>query len=296
MIDTVSLHIDIEPPAEVKEKIREPFLWNGITFSPSYTSKGFIYSYSGRLNNLYLTFNETGLNLGNSWHKYYHGKNWNDYTFSEIVAVYKALNERFDGLIESAQIKRIDYGVNLTANPGQVFNDWYYLRTKIPFPMHYKGKKYGMEFNLDEYSFKGYDKTEQIKRQNYIKLPTQITRLEKSVFKMRSITRRKRNRIPLYTAKDLTNQNIIRQLADDFINTYQNIEKMEKINFKEMSASQIKIVATMRNKEAREALRQTNYRTYKRYLREYRKIVNGLQSTNKTFGMITEKAEYLVNA
>ena len=296
MIDTVSLHIATEPPPEVTERIPEPFLWHGITFAPYYTPKGFIRSYSGHLNNLYLTFNETGLYVGNSWHKYYHGKNWNDYTFSEIVATYEALNARFDGMIETAKIKRLDYGLNLTADPNKIYSNWAYLRTKEPEIMRYKGHPYGRKFYGSEYSFKGYDKAAQTKYQDFITLPNQITRLEKSVFKMRNITHRKINRIPIYTAKDLTNKNIIRQLGNDFLNTYKNIEQMEKVNFREMNASQIKIVATMQNHEAREALRLTNNRTYKRYLDEYRKLIKSQKTENKTFDLISEKVANLTDA
>ncbi len=296
MIDTVALHITTETPPEVKERIPEPFLWYGITFKPTYTPKGFIRSYSGKLNNLYLTFNDNGLYMGNSWHKYYHGNNWNDYTFSEITTTYYALNERFKGLIETATIKRLDYGVNIVSDPINIYGNWLYLRTKTPLPMNYKGNVYGQKFYGTEYNIKGYDKTKQVKYQNFITLPIQITRVEKTVFKMRNISKRKRERIPIYTAKDLTNKNVIRQLANDFIATYQNIEKMETMDFKEMTASQIKIVATMQNKEAREALRQANNRTYKRYLNEYRSILKSQKTINKTMGLITEKVINLVEA
>ncbi len=294
MIDTVNLHINIKPPTEVTERIPERFLWQDITFNPVFTPRGFIRSYTGRLNNLYLTFNENGLYIGNSWHKYYHGKNWNDYTFTEIVATYNALNERFNGLIETAKIKRIDFGVNIKADPIQICGNWMYFRARSPLPMSYRNTVYGKRFIGTEYNFKGYNKTLEVKKQNYITLPDHITRVEKSVFRMRNLTHRKRNRIHLYTAKDLTNQSIIRQLAQDFLTTYQNIEKMSKVNFQELNTSQIKIVATMQNVAAREALRVNSNRTYKRYLSEYRKIVNRQKSENKTFGMIAEKITKLM--
>ncbi len=299
MIDTVNLHINIKPPPEVTERIPEPFIWQDITFAPIYTLKGFIRSYSGRLNNLYLTFTDFGLFLGNSWHKYYHGKNWNDYTFPEIVATYEALNDRFNGLLENATINRLDYGINLTSEPAETFNRWAYYKGKEPDTMKYKRHKYGKKFmgyKDSEYSFKGYDKTAEVKYQTRITLPKQIIRIEKSVNKMRNLNRRKRERIPIYTAKDLSDRNIIRQLANDFLKTYKNIEQMENINLTGLTATEKKIFAAMQNTQVREAMKKENLETYRKDMRTYQDILKRKKTENRTTEMITEKVMNLVNA
>ena len=296
MIDTVTLHIATELPTVVKERLPEDFLWNGIIFSPTYTPKGFIRSYSGHLENLFLTFNKNGLYLGNSWHKYYHGNNYNNYTYPAIVATYTALNERFNGLIETARIKRIDYGINLTADPAQVYGNWAYFRTKKPLSMSYKGKIYGKKFFGTEYNFKGYDKTAQIKYQTCVTLPYQITRIEKTVFKIRNLNRRKREIIPIFTGIDLTNRDIIRQLAQDFLKTYQNIEKMGNINLFGLTATEKKIIAAMQNPTVREAMKKENYETYRKDWKTYKDILERQTSGDKINYLITEKIMNLVEA
>jgi hypothetical protein len=296
MLDTIALHINPNQPKTVLKRSPEPFLWKGIKFEPYYNKKGSIQSYAAKLNNLYLTFNENGLYIANSWHKYYHQNNWSDYTFSEIVDTYNKLNDKFNGLIEKAKIRRVDYGVNMEGTPFEFCSNWMFLRTKSPIPMQDKGKVYGKKFFATEYNLKAYDKTIETKSKYHFLLSKQITRIEKSVFRMRNLTQRKINPIRLTTAKDLTDIAIIRQLADDFCNTCQKIEKVDSINFLVLTAPQIKVVAAMQNPEARKALRKNSYRTFKRYMKTYRKIMKDQKSENLSLKRIRLKVEYLISA
>ena len=299
MIDTVNIHVNIEPPAEVTERIPVKFMWNGIVFAPNYSRKNqILIDYKGNYENLFLTFNDRGLYLGNSWHKLYHGKNWNDYFFTEIVKTYNALNNRFNGMIENAKIIHLDYGVNITADPAEVYENWEYLNGKRPKIEDTRtGREYGLKFKGTEYQFKGYDKTFEVKREKSIIVPAyQITRLEKSVFKMRTLNRRKINRVPIFTGKDLINQENIRKLADDFLLTYQNIEKMEKINYKGLSATEKKIIAIMQNHELREVLKIENPETYRKDLRTYKRLKQDKIVSTNIQELIIEKVANLVSA
>ena len=300
MIDTVSIKADIQPPdymrnliieqSRGKRIVAEPFEHWGLNFSPHYNHNGGLVNYTGKLDNMYLSLFFSGLYVSNSWHKFFtHGNNFTDYTSKDVAETFYILNDQLQGSLNHTAVKKIAYGVVIDVEPD--FKNWFMFRAKTPFPMVDKGNIYGSKIQLTDYSIKAYNKAFEVKRHNGLTISTAY-RIEKEVSYMKHLHKRS-NPIGIFEASDLTNPEILRQLGQDFISTYRQIEKIKAMDLQGLSIHELNVIATMQNQHVREHLKQENNRTFKKYQKEYKTMQKDLISDNETEQKIIEKVSVL---
>lgn len=296
MIDELNTIIQIKQPLEVLQQSIEPFMVNDIKFFPQWHPNGFI-TYNGMIDNLKLNIFNDSLSIKNSWHKFYKGNNYSDYSFTDIKRTYDKLETKLGLSISDAEIKRIGYGCVIKTNPHKVFKSWKYLRNTESKPMYKNGTQYGSFFPFTDYKIKGYDKTFEVWKHNNIRIEPDYFRFEKEVKYMRHLHNRKQP-IGIYKTKDLFNKDILIQLSQDLITNYRLIEKTPQMNLKGLNPKQLRVLAVMENNTLRNELKANHNKTYKRDKELYKNLFKGELNTfnDEVETLITDKLNILLNS
>lgn len=271
MIDNITAVKEFKPPAALNKAKGKPFEYNGIIYSPKYLN-GQVQRYEGTLKNLRLFMYPEKIYLSNSLHKFFHGCNYNDFYSNQLTPSIEAISNSTGINWKDANIKKIEYGCNVSTNVNSVINSLQSYKGKDFQPMINKGIKYGTSCGFDQYRAKGYDKGFQVRKLDKINLKQPLFRWEIQVNNAKYFTRFKQSS-PL-KMDHLFNQQFLMLLAIDALNIYNNTLKVQKLQLSKLTAHEKRVIATMLNSEIRDDLKQHNKETYKRDRRTYKRIVN----------------------
>ncbi|WP_200974841.1 hypothetical protein [Echinicola sp. 20G] len=202
MIDDVLLVMDITPPKEVINGTKQPFIWKDLIFAPSFR-KDCVIKYTATWKNLKLEIWYDQLKVNNSWHKFYHGNNYSDYTFEDIKQTIELFVEKFGLNFLKASIKKLTIGCNLSINSNKYYPRCISLGTTFFQEMrggntHVVYGQYAKQTNI---KFKIYDKQYEVKIHNREKIVPTL-RVEQEM-NMNYIRKRKDTSIRIYTPSDL---------------------------------------------------------------------------------------------
>lgn len=270
MIDDITIEISLDLLPEVRQQTNDCFYKWGLIFVPKWNQTGIV-KYCSQMENLRLTILNDKLYISNSWHKFYKGNNYSDYTHSDIINTCKLLEDSFGKGFERSKINRIAYGIVINEDAKRNYNNWLNYKSKRPLPMHNSGKIYGAMFDFIDFRIKGYDKTFEVKEHEGIGIGDGYFRIESEIKYMRHLHKRKEP-INIFSPKDLFIFENIQLLGNDLMNKYQTIEKNIQIETKGLSMHELNVIASMRDENVRETIKKEHNTTFKRYQREFNKL------------------------
>jgi hypothetical protein len=292
MVDDLKLEIPIEMPLVYREKMPCPFEVNGIIFSPEFNRHGDVLCYSGQLENLYLKMVSGRLLVMNSWHKFYHGDNWSDFTWDDLQNCMHRLADLFGDGFWRARITKLTASVNLSCEAGQYIERLISYKGNPMEPMRPRSSRieYGKRHASTHYNIKVYDKSHEVKLTERLVIPSRL-RIEKEM-KMPYFHNRKKNPIRIYSPSDLTLPSSFDVLGFELFETISSLGFDYGINPMDVQDFQDSIsVVFMGNPEYRKVLKKkSNYRTFKSHERRYEELRNEFQVENAS-GILNELLE-----
>jgi len=183
MIDDLVVEMQVTPPEEVVREVHGTFNYCGVILQPKFRM-GRVTKYYGNLKNLLIEIVYDKMYIKNSWHKYYHGNNYGDYTYREIKETIQLLTDRFGQRFLNAKIKKMAVGCNLPMDAGDVFPKCIALGPDMFQDMKFgnKHRTYGKYIKKTHSKFKVYDKQWEVKEHDRHKTgPTLRVELEMNI-------------------------------------------------------------------------------------------------------------------
>jgi hypothetical protein len=282
MVDDLKIEIPIEPPIEFKEKVTYPFQLNGFVFSPDFNKNGDVVSYSGHCRNLFVKMISGKLLVMNSWHKFYHGENYSDFTWEELQGCLEILSEIFGDEFWKSRITKLTVSVNLSIDAEQVISRLISFDGSPMEPMRPRNSRsvYGKRFATANYNVKVYNKEFEMDRVEKVEIPPTL-RIEKEM-KLPYFQKRRKNPIKIYTPMDLLDAKSFDMLAFELYSVVWSlgfsygIDPMVVQDFHDAT-----VVVFMGDPDYRKVLKKkSNYRTYKNHERRYEELRNEFKVEN----------------
>lgn len=267
-----------EPPKEVINQVREPFFWNNMLWLPRFHPNGFVNSYYVKLENLYFSLRGSELTITNSLQKFYMGNNYEAFTFSDVQKAVKQLDNFFNFSIYDSEVKNTSVAVVIKENEDNTFNNWLEYKGNKPFIMRKNAKVYGAHFKSTDYNIKGYDKTYQTKTVDNITLKENFIRFELEG-KARYFNNRKDN-LGIYKVSDLVDKTKFDALANELLKVYDTIKKQPIIEYQNLLPKEIRLLATMSNKDCFNGLRKHHKETFKKDRIVYAKLLKRIEDSS----------------
>ncbi|MGM0944923.1 MAG: hypothetical protein ACQEW9_07035 [Bacteroidota bacterium] len=298
MVDDLKIEIPIEPPMEFKKKVTHPFQLNGFVFSPDFNKNGDVVSYSGHCRNLFVKMISGKLLVMNSWHKFYHGENYSDFTWLELQVCMETLAEVFGEEFWKSRITKLTVSINLSIDAEQVMSRLISFDGIPMEPMRPRTSRlvYGKRFASTNYNVKVYNKGFEVKKVAGIEIPPTL-RIEKEM-KMTYFQKRRKNPIRIYTPMDLLEPSSFEMLAFEFYRTVWSLgfsyglDPMAVKDFHDAT-----VVVFMGDPDYRRVLKKkSNYRTYKNHERRYEELRNEFKVENYIDvlnSLLKEKLDFL---
>lgn len=223
MIDDLVVVMDIDPPDKVLRRCCAPFEYLGLVFNPIYRN-GLVTGYDHNLKNLRVKLISNKLILSGSWHKFYHGGNWGDYSWREIGETLKELLEVFGEPFLKGRITKLTFACNLPIEPGPILGKIKAIRSVPPSDMlgGTNHKAYGKYHRMTHYRFKIYDKQTEVNIHDKFKIGP-VLRIEKEI-RMRAAKARATNPIKIFTPFDLLRPEFHDHCLDELLNVVRSIE------------------------------------------------------------------------
>ncbi|MBT3418588.1 MAG: hypothetical protein HN427_07425 [Flavobacteriales bacterium] len=271
---------------------------NNIEYFPFYNAKyGFVSYYQSKVENLIIKLTSDKITVTNSWHKFYKGNNYSDYSLKEIYKTYCRLSDLIGFNILDADVKKVSYGLVIETEPKKNYSSWFYYKNSKPAPMMKGAREYGKKFLKTDFNIKGYDKSYEVKSHYGIKLESELFRVEIEVINMKHLNKRK-SPLHIYKVKDLLDYEKLQHLMNDLISKYEAIEKDFIYDIENMKKKDIEVLSMLRFEPVRDFLKKNKNKTYKRYKKRITdlqsKIINSVHSlTNK---LLIKKATNLLNS
>lgn len=244
-------------------------------------------------NNLRFVLNGSRLSISNSLHKFYKRNNYTDFSFSEIKSAIKNI-ESLTGISASHfNIAKLEFGLNIIV--GKVQN--YYLTRFIDYKgkefdkMKNKACQYGVKAQLTEYALKVYDKSEQVKRVDRVKVQENLMRIEIQYFRKR--------RVPLIsTLADLTIKENYSGLLDEMLSILSKVNFSDEADFRDVRSRDREMYFAGQVCRFWEIEKEVNKETYKKKKRRYREIQKKVKKENlldEFRPIIVDKFNYLID-
>jgi hypothetical protein len=271
----------------------KPFEANGIVYSPKYSS-GEVIRYEAQLKNLRLLVYPTKRYLVNSIHKYWHnGCNHTNFTLTDAYNAIEDVNDKTEVNWFEAKVKSLEVGCNITTDANKAINSLLSYKGKDFLPMITGSKKYGAKCIFDVYSVKLYDKELQVKEMDGINIGKPLLRWE-LVMGAKYF-----NRYNLYealTLENLFNPQVHNLIVNDAIGIYNKSLKNQIMDYSKLSLAEKKILACMKDKELREAIKAQHRETYKKDRAAYNKLMRDRSNcfNDNTGELIEEKFKELI--
>jgi hypothetical protein len=218
MFDKMKFNIECKNiPKEIRDQVYTPVEWSGILFEPRINRITGNFDYEGFDRNLFLKFSYPNkLTFSNSIHKYYHGNNFNDFSYSNVHEGINQLAETYSFNLSDALITNIEYGCNnILINGKAIYEEFVGLKGKESQEMSTRsGFVYGRSCRLTDYGLKMYNKSyESLGILDDINI---ILRTELAVGNMKYLRNRKEP-IPIYTLNDVLNKELWYRLSEDLL-------------------------------------------------------------------------------
>lgn len=267
MVDDLKLEIPINPPDEFKGKVSYPFEFNGMIFKPSFNANGEVIHYSAQLDNLFVKLIGAKLLVMNSWHKFYKGNNYSEFSWLEMQDCMKVLEDYFGEEFWDSRISKLTVGLNIVCDAGKFVERLISYKGNPMEPMRPRNSRaiYGKRFASTYYNVKVYDKQFEVLKDSRIHIPNTL-RVEKEM-NMNYFQGRKQNPILIFSPRDLREPTSLWFLGYELHETVHSlgfdygIDPMSTEDFKDAS-----VVVFMSNPEFQKVLKKkSNYRTYKSY-------------------------------
>lgn len=274
MIDDLVVEMQITPPQEVVREIQATFEYCGVIFQPKFRL-GRVTKYYGELKNLMIEIVYDRMFIKNSWHKYYHGNNYGDYTYGEIKETIKLLGERFGRGFFDAKIRKMAIGCNLSMDAGNFFPRCISLGPDIFQDMKFgtNHRIYGKYIKKTHSKFKVYDKQVEVKHHGRPTTIRATLRVELEM-KMKSVQDRKTKPIPVYKVMDLFDEFKICYLMEDLLAKIrllvfdQNLPIEDADSFKD-----VEIKVFMRDPILRKYVKEkSNPKTYRQWAKRFEEL------------------------
>lgn len=273
LVDTIKGFINVDTPTWLLDKPPEAIQFMGHDFWPIWVN-GRLTKYMSIQDGLRLTLAPSGkLYVANSLHKFYKGNNYSDFNFSEVKESVDVLANTIGFNPKDLILTRVDFGVNITANPIPEARNWKGILTREAEPIKSRVTKriVGSKIELADWSIKIYDKKREVYDNDGLKIDGPLTRIEASINRLRSIQKRS-SPINIYSLDDLKSPNVMKQLATDLMTKYRSIEKANSLDWESLSWSQIKVALITTHPEFRQLYNQVDRNTLKRLRADYRAI------------------------
>lgn len=134
------------------------------------------------------------------------GKNFDDFTYLQIVYSLKEISAIFNHPLEKFKLQNLEFGVNLevTQSVSDILNQIHSYKGTKRGSRHYKNGEM-CSFNLSQYSIKLYDKGRQHNLEN------QLIRIELKARKMQFLNRK---HLKIHTLNDLIDVTVLKELGN----------------------------------------------------------------------------------
>ena len=298
MIDDIKLDISLDISEELNVFISKVYDLHGILFYPVLNTKtGQVKYWESTYENLKLRLTNDSLVVLNSWHKFFKGNNYSDYSLSQIIETYKDISEILDIDILNATVKKISYGLVVNTPADINYNNWSFYKSKPPTPMMKGSKQYGAKFYFTDFNIKGYDKKMELKLHSGIIVEQEMFRFEVEVKYMKHLLKRKKP-VNIYTVADVLDYENIQYLMNDLLTKYSTIEKLPFYNFTQLNKQDRLIVSMLSFAQARTFLQKKENHTYKRYKTKLKLIkrLSDEEYHHTTLRLLNDKATQLLNS
>ena len=208
-----------------------------------------------------------------SLHKYYHGNNYSQFTFSDFIHCIKKLKNEFGILSDNARIKRFEFGVNIypSITPNSITERTIaYKRER--FCQMQKGRIggiLGIYCDLDRFKIKIYDKGK------HYSLKQNVLRFEIVVKKM--VQMHKVWSINVHTLQDLCSRSIWQKLLFILLETYDHILIDEISNEEILNIKERRLYLRYRNSDGfKRAQRNLHRNTFGNQVNRFKKLQSGV--------------------
>lgn len=293
--DTIKIKKQLDQlPKEVLRCTRAPFYWGNSLWLPTFNKYGDAVRYHTDINNLRVKLRGHEIIIENSLQKFYMGNNYQDFTYSQVVEAFQKLNTVLPFTIRDANIVKLSTGVVIQEEAQPIFESWLEYKGKSPRIMTNRNTIYGAYFQATNYKIKGYDKTFEVKQHNQVSLNDNYFRFELEAYS-RHFTSRSQP-IQTVTVQDLMNPSTFNALADNLFKVYQDIKKKPFFDYQKWSLKEIRLLATMANKETANGLKKYHEHTYKKDRKAYLKLIkenDNNKLNNQVLQQLIEKIEFI---
>ena len=282
MFDDIKITCNETPMGLTLPNDREPFEHAGLTFVPTYSRTGEIQHWTTDCKNLRFKVTQSSTTVQNSLHKYAHGVNFTDFSFTEVCKTVNELSDFLEWDSSQIEVKKLAFGVNITST----VEEWrkFEEHKGTPFyPMRHKNRVYGAKCYHADYAIKGYNKTTETQIHYSSKLDDVIQRYEIEIGRMRSITNRKKA-IPIYTLADMKEPCLAAELSLYYLDILKSITWKMGIDISEkleISPMELAIVKAMPNEDFRSYIKTYHPETYKKYRKMVKKAAGVLNGSQK---------------
>lgn len=236
MIDDLILVMDIDLPDMVLRRCCVSFEYLGMVFNPIYRN-GCVIRYESNYRNLRVKLNYDKLVLSGSWHKFYHGNNWGEYTWEEIGLTVNELLEVFGEPLLKAKITKLTFSCNLITDPKPIISKITAIKGVPPSEMlgGTNHKMYGKYHRMTHYRFKVYDKQTEVNIHDKCKIEP-ILRIEKEL-QMNAARRRATNPLRISNPLDLFKPEFYQECLNELLSVVFNIEFSNSLQVEDMKSS-----------------------------------------------------------
>jgi len=277
MIDNVTLRLSLrDVPQELIKYEKDKLVINNLILNASYNQIDIKY-YSVNWKGLFVKVMNDYIIIQNSLHKFYHGNNYTDYTYSDLKDTIAILCTEFEVDPSLFIIKKIEIGINIPFEHHNLLtNNFTDIKNTEFIPMLHGGRKYGKKNSKSQFDVKVYDKTLQVKLKDGVDIDKDVLRFE-IVIKNMNFLYKRANQIPLYTLKDFEDINLLLKLGELLTETYRNISKITVVIAPDTPPN-IKKEIYLLTSDKREAflndLRLNNPETLKKFRDSIKKLIH----------------------
>jgi|GEM_PF-761506 len=275
------------------------------SFYPHHNKEGkYLYHWANIQNNLVAKIDKRRnevMTIENSLHKFWHGNNFEDFTFSEILQAIDQIEKILNIPSRFLKFKKVEIGINIENNISSFdllesykMNDFDRMRS---------GKKvYGKKIFLTDFDIKYYNKfmeTELSQRTNVIGsnsifIPKNLHRFEIGYKRMRPLAG------ILTRLSDLRDIKTLQKLGNKLLDTFNLIDMHKDYNFSVLSPRERELVFAGMNSEFWE-IEKINENTRKDKRRKYLNCIKRLNENlsedpkELILDLLSDKLNYLIS-
>ncbi len=281
MYDNLLCSVTYKAPVEVISGRNEPVVFNGHTYMPN-RAKGnsfFIKDYTHELNGFQIIINSNKIVIRNSIHNMHKGNNYTDFSNSELRSAIKTIEDMTGVKAYNFELHRLEFALNILCP--ELTSAKYALieelkRAKFRDMMN-GSKVYGRKCFFSEYSFKIYDKSQQVYMKDRVRIPQNIVRVEKMFRKQRQIK---------FATKlsDLLDKNVSSLIYNDFNKTLQKVIVQDDYDYSTLSKDEKRLIFAGKNPSYWQQSKHDDNYSY--LLHKYNQLLNSLNTSNVKIALL----------